>query len=76
MYDRFAHYTERSKAARFVQAAIPRGVKWLSPGIENLDELQGLRKPAKKGMLEHYPVGEDVGKVTNDGEYLLSLNIE
>ena len=54
----------------------PQGVKWLSPGLENLDELQGLLRPAKKGMLEHYRVGEDVGKVTNDGDYPLSLNIE
>jgi putative SOS response-associated peptidase YedK len=76
MYGRFVHYTEPAKAPRFVHAATPRGVKWLSPGIGNLDELRSLLKLVKKGILEHYPVGEDVGKVTNDGDYLLSLNIE
>jgi|HubBroStandDraft_6_1064221.scaffolds.fasta_scaffold341517_3 hypothetical protein len=25
----------------------------------------------RKGTLEHYPVGKEVGKVTNNGEYLL-----
>jgi putative SOS response-associated peptidase YedK len=36
--------------------------------------LQKLLKPANKGMLEHYPVSRDVGKVTNNGKYLLELN--
>ena len=76
MCGRFALYTEPAKVARFIHAVTPQGVKWPSPGLENLDELQGLLKPAKKGMLEHYPVSKDVGKVTNDGEYLLELNSE
>ena len=38
--------------------------------------MQGLLKPAKKGTLEHYPVSKDVGKVTNNGKYLLELNSE
>jgi putative SOS response-associated peptidase YedK len=46
------------------------------PWLENADKLKCLLKLAKKGTLVHYPVGEDVGKVTNDGDYLLSLNIE
>jgi hypothetical protein len=46
------------------------------PGFENLDELQGLLGPAKKGTLDHDPFSKDVGKVTNDGEYLLELNSE
>jgi hypothetical protein len=46
------------------------------PGFENLDELQGLLGPAKKGTLDHDPFSRDVGKVTNDGEYLLELNSE
>jgi hypothetical protein len=33
-----------------------------------------LLRPAKKGTLGHYPVSKDVGKVSNDGEYLLELN--
>jgi hypothetical protein len=76
MYARSAHYAEPANEARFVHAVPPPGVKWLSPGLENLDDLQSLLKPVKKGMLEHYPVGEDVGKVTNEGEYPLDLNIE
>ena len=76
MCGRFALYTEPAKVARFLQAATPQGVKWLNPGLENLDELQGLLKPAKKGTLEHYPVSKDVGKVTNNGECLLELNSE
>jgi hypothetical protein len=28
------------------------------------------------GPLEHYPVSKDVGKVSNDGEYLLELDSE
>jgi putative SOS response-associated peptidase YedK len=50
--------------------------QWVNPGVEDLDELQSLLKPAKKGTLEHYPVSKDVGKVTNNGEYLLELNSE
>ena len=46
----------------------------MNPGTEDLDELQGLLKPAKKGTLEHYPVSKDAGNVTNNGEYLLELN--
>jgi putative SOS response-associated peptidase YedK len=46
--------------------------QWVNQaGTKDLDELQDLLKPAKKGMLEHYPVSKDVGKVTNNGEYLL-----
>ena len=52
MCGRFALYAKPAKVARFLQAAIPEGVKWLSSGLENLDELQGLLKPAKKGTLE------------------------
>jgi putative SOS response-associated peptidase YedK len=48
--------------------------QWVNPGLEDLDELQSLLKPAKKGTLEHYPVSKDVGKVGNDGAYLLELN--
>jgi hypothetical protein len=75
MYARFAHYAEAATEARFVHAVAPQGIKWLSPGLANLDDLQGLLRPAKKGILEHYRVGEDVEKVTNDGDYPLSLNI-
>ena len=50
--------------------------EWVNPGTEDLDELQGLLRPAKKGTLEHYPVNRDVGKVTNNGKYLLELNSE
>jgi putative SOS response-associated peptidase YedK len=50
--------------------------EWVNPGTEDLDELQGLLKPAKKGTLEHYPVSKDVGKVTNNGEYLLEPDNE
>jgi putative SOS response-associated peptidase YedK len=50
--------------------------QWLNPGLEDLDELKGLLRPAKKGTLEHYPVSKEVGKVSNDGEYLLELNSE
>jgi putative SOS response-associated peptidase YedK len=45
--------------------------QWVNPRTEDLDELQNLLKQAKKGTLEHYPVSKDVGKVTNNGEYLL-----
>ena len=45
--------------------------QWLNPGLEDLDELKGLLRPAKKGTLEHYPVSNDVGKVSNNAEYLL-----
>jgi putative SOS response-associated peptidase YedK len=44
---------------------------WVNPGTENLDELKGLLRPAKKGMLEHYSVSTEVGKVGNDGPELL-----
>jgi putative SOS response-associated peptidase YedK len=44
---------------------------WVNPGLEDLNELQSLLKPAKKGTLEHYRVSKDVGKVTNNVEYLL-----
>ena len=33
-----------------------------------------MLQPAKKGTLEHYPVSKEVGKVDNDGEYLLEEN--
>jgi putative SOS response-associated peptidase YedK len=49
---------------------------WLGPEFQYRDELEAMLKPAKKGTLEHYPVGKDVGKVGNDGEYLLELNSE
>ena len=48
--------------------------EWVNPRIEDLDELHGLLKPAKKGTLERYPVSEDVGNVANDGAQLLELN--
>ena len=48
--------------------------EWVNPGSEDLDELQSLLRPAKKGTLEHYRVSKDVGKVTNNGKYLLELN--
>lgn len=76
MSGRFVLYAEPAKVAPFPQAVTPQGIKWLNPGLENLDELQGLLKRAKKGTLEHYPVSGNVGKVTNDGEYLLELNSE
>ena len=76
MCGRFALYAEPAKAARFIQAVTPLSIKWLNPGLGNLDELQGLLRPAKKGGLEHDPFSRDVGKVTNDGEYLLELNSE
>jgi putative SOS response-associated peptidase YedK len=76
MCGRFALYTEPAKVARFIQAVTPLSVKWLNPGLENLEEMQGLLRPAKKGTLEHDPISRDVGKVTNDGEYLLALNSE
>ena len=50
--------------------------EWVNPGLEDLDELQGLLKSAKKATLEHYPISKDVGKVDNSGEYLLELNSE
>jgi len=50
--------------------------EWVNPGTEDLDELQGLLKPAKEGTLEHYPVSKDVGKVSNNGEYLLEPDSE
>jgi putative SOS response-associated peptidase YedK len=50
--------------------------QWPNPGLVDLDELQGLLKPAKKGTLGHYPVSEEAGKVSNEGEYLLELNSE
>ena len=43
----------------------------MNPGLEDLDELKGLLRPAKKGTLEHYPVSNDVRKVSNNAEYLL-----
>ncbi len=55
MCGRFALYAEPAKVARFLQAVTPQSVKWLNPGLENLGELQGLLRPAKKGTLEHYP---------------------
>jgi hypothetical protein len=73
---RFALYTEPAMVARFLQAVTAQGIECLNPGSENLDELQELLKPAKKGMLVHYPVSNDVGKVTNRGKYLLELNSE
>jgi putative SOS response-associated peptidase YedK len=76
MYGRFAFYTEPAKVARILRAVTPQGVKWLSPGREDPDELQSLLKPARKGKLDHYPVSRDVGKFTYDGDYLLDLNIE
>ena len=48
--------------------------QWVNPGTEDLDELQGLLKPANEGTLD--PVSKDVRKVTNDGEYLLELDSE
>jgi putative SOS response-associated peptidase YedK len=44
---------------------------WLDPGLGDLEELKGLVKPAKKGTLEHYQVGKDVGNVANNGAELL-----
>jgi putative SOS response-associated peptidase YedK len=35
-----------------------------------------MLRPAKNGTLEHYPVGKDVGNVSNDGEYLLETTSE
>jgi putative SOS response-associated peptidase YedK len=76
MFGRFAFYIEPAAVARFIQAVTPQRVKWLNPGPENLDELEGLLKPAKEGTLEHDPVRKDLGKVANDGESLLELNSE
>ena len=50
--------------------------QWVNPGLADLDELQSLLRPARKGTLEHYPVSKDVGKVTNNGKYLLEPNSE
>jgi putative SOS response-associated peptidase YedK len=74
MCGRFVLYAQPAKVAWFLQAVTPQGVKCLNPGLEKLYELQKLLKPANKGMLEHYPVSRDVGKVTNNGKYLLELN--
>ena len=76
MCGRLAFCTEPAKVARLIQAVTLQSVPWPSPGSENLDELHGLLKPAKKGTLDHDPVSKGVGKVTNDGEYLLELNSE
>ena len=76
MYGRFAYYSEPAKVARFVQVLAPKGVKWLSPGLENRDELQSPFEPIKKGTLEHDQASKDVGNITNDGDYLLDLDIE
>jgi hypothetical protein len=74
MRGRFALYAKSAKVARFLQGPTPQGVKWLNSGLENFEELQGLLKPAKEGMLD--PVSKDVRKVTNDAEYLLELGSE
>ena len=50
--------------------------QWVNPGLENLEELHSLLRPAKWCTPEHYPVSMDVGKVTNNGKYLLELNRE
>ena len=67
MCGRFALYAKSAKVARFLQGPTPQGVKWLNSGLGNLDELQGLLKPAKDGTFD--PVSKDVRKVTNDAEY-------
>jgi hypothetical protein len=76
MYRRFAHYTEPAKVARSVEVVAPEGVKWLSPGLENLDALLSPLKPTKTGTLEHDPASTDVRNVTNDSDYLLDKDIE
>jgi putative SOS response-associated peptidase YedK len=50
--------------------------RWLDLELADRDELEGMLQPAKKGTLEHYPVSKDVGKVDNDGEYLLEQTNE
>jgi putative SOS response-associated peptidase YedK len=75
MCGRFTLYTQPAKVVRF-QVITPPGAQWFNPGLENLDELQILLKPAEKGMLEHYPVSNDVGKIAENGKYLLALNSE
>ena len=53
------------------------GISALTPGNkENVEELKILLRPAKKVTPGHYPVSKDVGKVSNDGEYLLALSSE
>ena len=74
MCGRFVLFTQPAKVAWFLHAVPPQGVKWPNPGLEKLDEWQKLLEPAKIGMLEHYPVSNDVGKVTKSGKYLLALN--
>jgi putative SOS response-associated peptidase YedK len=50
--------------------------RWLDPALEDRDELEAMLRPARKGTLEHFPVSKDVGKVDNDGKYLLEPNSE
>ena len=48
--------------------------EWLDPSLDDADVLLGLLRPSPAGTLEHYRVSRDVGKVDNDGGYLLEPN--
>jgi hypothetical protein len=48
--------------------------QWVNPGLENLEELHSLLRPAKWCTPEHYPVSMDVGKV--DKQWRISAGVE
>ena len=48
----------------------------VDPGLDDTDILMCLLRPSPAGTLAHYRVSRDVGKVDNDGAYLLEPDME
>ncbi|MGH9090026.1 MAG: SOS response-associated peptidase [Acidimicrobiales bacterium] len=45
--------------------------RWLSPDLQDRDELEGLLHAGPAGQLRHWPVRREVGNVRNDGPDLV-----
>ncbi|MGA8371778.1 MAG: SOS response-associated peptidase family protein [Acidimicrobiales bacterium] len=44
--------------------------RWLDPDVDASEELEGMLRPGPAGVLRHWPVGQSVGNVRNQGPQL------
>jgi putative SOS response-associated peptidase YedK len=45
--------------------------RWLDPAVDADEELEGMLRPGPAGVLRHWPVGQSVGNVRNQGRQLI-----
>ncbi len=45
--------------------------RWLDPDVDADEELEGMLRPGPAGVLRHWPVGQSVGNVRNQGRQLI-----